>query len=73
MEVDMDSNIIQGNWLQLKGKIKEQWGELTDDDLDIIDGKKDQLIGKLIKKYEYTRQEAEKKVSEFEKQYTGHS
>ncbi len=43
----MDWNQVEGNWKQLKGKIKEQWGKLTDDDLDAINGKRDQLEGKL--------------------------
>ena len=43
----MDWNRIEGNWKQLKGKIKEQWGHLTDDDLDKIAGKREQLEGKI--------------------------
>ncbi|MFK4381495.1 hypothetical protein ABIA40_000903 [Bradyrhizobium sp. USDA 223] len=39
----MDWNRVEGNWKQIKGKVKEQWGKLTDDDLDTIDGKQDQL------------------------------
>ena len=65
----MDTNILKGNWNTLKGKIKEQWGKLTDDDLNRIEGKKDQLIGKLQKTYGYTKEEAEKKVSSFEKSH----
>ena len=38
---------VKGQWKQLKGKVKQQWGKLTDDDLDVIDGKKDQLMGKI--------------------------
>jgi len=62
----MDSNIIKGNWNKLKGKAKEMWGKLTDDDLTEIAGKKDQLLGKLQKKYGYTKEEANEKVKEFE-------
>jgi uncharacterized protein YjbJ (UPF0337 family) len=47
----MDWNRVEGNWKQLKGKIKEQWGELTDDDLDKIAGKRDQLEGKIQERY----------------------
>jgi len=43
----MDWNRIEGNWKQFKGKVKEQWGHLTDDDLDKIAGKRDQLEGKI--------------------------
>ena len=43
----MDWNRVEGNWKQMKGKVKEQWGKLTDDDLDVINGKQDQLEGRL--------------------------
>jgi uncharacterized protein YjbJ (UPF0337 family) len=43
----MDWNRVEGNWMQVKGKIKEQWGKLTDDDLDVIAGNRDQLEGKI--------------------------
>ena len=42
----MNSETLKGNWKQLKGMVKEQWGKLTDDDLDVIDGKRDQLVGR---------------------------
>ena len=44
----MDWNRVEGNWKQVKGKVKEQWGKLTDDDLDVINGKQDQLEGRLM-------------------------
>ena len=47
----MDWNRVEGNWKQLKGKVKEQWGKLTDDDLDVIAGKRDQLEGKIQERY----------------------
>ncbi len=47
----MDWNRVEGNWKQLKGKIKEQWGNLTDDDLDKIAGKHEQLEGKIQERY----------------------
>ena len=43
----MDWNRVEGNWKQVKGKIKEKWGMLTDDDLDVINGRGDQLEGKI--------------------------
>jgi hypothetical protein len=46
-EFAMDWNRVEGNWKQIKGKVKEQWGKLTDDDLDVIAGKQDQLEGRL--------------------------
>ena len=61
----MNADIIKGNWSQLKGKFREQWGELTDDDFDKIAGRKDQLAGKLQEKYGYSREEAERRSDTF--------
>src|SRR4051794_18220633 len=47
----MDWDRVEGNWKQVKGKVKEQWGKLTDDDLNVISGKRDQLEGKLQERY----------------------
>ena len=63
----MNRDIIEGNWKQLKGSIKEQWGNLTDDNLDVIAGKRDKLAGKLQESYGITKDEAEKQIAEFEK------
>lgn len=62
----MNNNIIEGNWKELKGKAKEQWGKLTDDRLDEISGRRDQLAGEIQKAYGVSRDEAEKQVKEFE-------
>ncbi|MGZ5092417.1 MAG: CsbD family protein [Burkholderiales bacterium] len=62
----MNWDRIEGNWKVFKGKIKEQWGKLTDDELDVIAGKRDQLIGRLQKAYGITKDEAERQVSEWE-------
>ena len=51
----MDSDRIKGSWLQLKGKVKEQWGKLTDDDLTAIDGQREQLEGKIRERYGYEK------------------
>lgn len=56
---------IEGNWKQIKGKVKEQWGRLTDDDLDVIAGKRDQLVGRIQEQYGITKEEAEKQVERF--------
>jgi uncharacterized protein YjbJ (UPF0337 family) len=67
---------IKGNWLQYKGRMKEKWGELTDDDLDRIEGKRDQLLGILQKQYGRTRERAEDEIRDFEDHLTpvgGHS
>lgn len=63
----MDKNIYQGDWNVLKGKIKEKWGKLTDDDLTAISGKKDQLLGTIQKKYGIAKDAAEKQLEEWEK------
>lgn len=55
----MNWDIIQGKWNQFKGDIRSQWGKLTDDDLDLIGGKKDKLIGTLQERYGKRRDEAE--------------
>ena len=58
----MNKDQMEGNWLQFKGKVKEQWGKLTDDDLDVIAGKRDQLVGKIQERHGLTKEEAEKQV-----------
>ena len=64
---------IEGRWKQMKGKVREQWGNLTDDDLDVIAGKRDQLLGKLQNRYGWAKDEAERNVSEFEERVMGGS
>ena len=51
----MNNDRIEGNWKQLKGKVKEQWGKLTDSDLDIIAGKRDQLLGRIQERMGVTK------------------
>jgi len=63
----MNWDTVQGNWQQLKGKVREKWGDLTDDDVDRIAGKKDQLVGKLHEKYGWMRDDAERKVDDWVK------
>ncbi|MDO5630765.1 MAG: CsbD family protein [Paracoccus sp. (in: a-proteobacteria)] len=65
----MNWDIIQGKWKQLKGTVREKWGELTDDEYDQIAGNKDQLAGKLQEKYGWTKNEAEKQVDDFFKDH----
>ena len=59
----MNWDQVSGNWKQFKGMVKEKWGKLTDDDLDVISGKRDQLIGKLQEKYGIAKDEAEKELN----------
>lgn len=61
----MDRHILEGKWDQFKGKVKQQWGKLTDDDLTVIKGKEDELVGKLKERYGYTKEKAEEQVREF--------
>ncbi|WP_139556723.1 CsbD family protein [Methylotetracoccus oryzae] len=62
----MSWNVIEGNWKQLKGKVKEAWGELTDDEIDQIAGKRDILLGKIQEKYGIAQNEADKRIRDFE-------
>lgn len=59
----MNKDTAQGNWLQFKGKVKEQWGKLTDDDLDVIAGKREQLMGKIQERHGISQDEAEKQIT----------
>jgi uncharacterized protein YjbJ (UPF0337 family) len=61
----MNNDRMAGNWKQVKGKIKEQWGKLTDDEIDQLEGKSDQLAGKLQERYGIAQDEAEKQAKEF--------
>jgi uncharacterized protein YjbJ (UPF0337 family) len=61
----MNADQIQGNWKILKGKIKQTWGDLTDDEIDRIAGKRDELVGTIQKRYGIAREEAERQVREW--------
>jgi len=61
----MNWDQVKGDWKQFQGKIREKWGKLTDNDLEVIAGKKDQLVGKLQKAYGYQKDKAEKEVDDF--------
>jgi uncharacterized protein YjbJ (UPF0337 family) len=65
----MNWDQVQGNWKQFRGKVKEQWGKLTDDQLDVIGGKRDQLVGKLQESYGIGKDEAERQIGNFESRY----
>ncbi len=62
----MNWDIAAGNWKQFKGKVKAQWGQLTDDHLDQIDGKRIELAGKIQETYGITKDEAELQIKKFE-------
>ena len=63
----MNHDRIEGNWKQVKGKIKEQWGKLTDDDLDVIAGKREQLLGRIQHRHGLAKEEAVAQVENFER------
>ncbi len=63
----MNWDKVEGNWKQFSGKVKEKWGKLTDDDLTLIGGKKDQLVGRIQERYGMKKEEAEKQLDEFYK------
>ena len=61
----MNSDILEGKWKQLRGEIRDKWGQLTDNELDQIAGKRDKLAGLLQERYGYTRMEAEQEIDAF--------
>jgi uncharacterized protein YjbJ (UPF0337 family) len=61
----MNEDTLKGQWTQLKGTIREQWGKLTDDDLDQIQGRSEQLVGKIQERYGIARDEARREVAEW--------
>ena len=63
----MNWDRIEGNWKQLTGKVTEQWGKLTNDDLDVVAGKREQLAGKIQERYGVAKDVAEKQVYDWEK------
>lgn len=65
----MNKELFQGKWHEYKGKVKEKWGKLTDNDLTQINGKREELIGKLESQYGYAKDRAEKEINEFEKTF----
>lgn len=62
----MNWDQIKGNWKQFTGQAKQQWGKLTDDDLAVVDGKREELVGRVQERYGIAREEAEKQVKQFE-------
>ena len=63
----MNTDRIRGQWKQVKGRIKEQWGRLTEDDLDVIAGKRDQLLGRIQQRHGVAKDEAQRQVQDFER------
>jgi uncharacterized protein YjbJ (UPF0337 family) len=61
----MNRDIIGGKWQQIRGKVKEEWGKLTDDDLKVVEGKFDKLAGLIRERYGYTKEKAEQELDRF--------
>ena len=61
----MNWDQVAGGWKQFQGQVKEKWGKLTDDDLTVVAGKRDQLAGLLQQKYGYAKDQAEKELDDF--------
>lgn len=61
----MNWDRIEGNWKQFRGRAKEEWGELTNDDLDVVEGKRTALVGRIQERYGKKRDEAEKEVDDW--------
>jgi uncharacterized protein YjbJ (UPF0337 family) len=66
----MNSDQLEGRWKQVKGEVREKWGKLTDNDIQIVGGRRDQLIGRVQERYGMAKEEATKEVDTFVKQLT---
>jgi uncharacterized protein YjbJ (UPF0337 family) len=71
--VQMNTDVLKGKWMQIKGELRRQWGKLTDSDIEQIQGDAEKFIGKLQERYGYSREEAEKEMNEFLNRPTGKS
>lgn len=67
----MNKDIISGKWTQLRGEVQKRWGKLTDDQLDVINGDRLKLVGKIEETYGVAREEAEKQLADFERTCNG--
>ena len=63
----MNPDRIEGRWKQIKGKVREQWGRLTDDDLDVIAGRRDQLLGRIQQRHGLAKDEAQRQLKDWER------
>lgn len=62
----MNEDRLQGRWKEIKGKVRERWGQLTEDDLDVIAGRREQLLGRIQQRHGLAREEAERQVQDWE-------
>jgi uncharacterized protein YjbJ (UPF0337 family) len=68
----MNNDRAAGQWKQIKGSIKEQWGKLTDDEISQLEGHSDRLAGRLQERYGIAREEAERQAREFQSRHNWH-
>jgi uncharacterized protein YjbJ (UPF0337 family) len=66
----MNTDVLTGKWKQVQGEIKKKWGKLTDDDLLVVEGQHDKLVGLVQERYGYVRERAEQEVNQFLKEYS---
>jgi len=66
----MNTDVLAGKWKQVQGEIKKQWGKLTDDDLAMVEGQQDKLVGLVQERYGYAREHAEREVDQFLQKYS---
>jgi uncharacterized protein YjbJ (UPF0337 family) len=67
LELTMNWDQVKGNWKQFTGKVRERWGKLTDDDMAMVEGRRDQLAGRLQERYGIAKEQAESEIDEFAK------
>ncbi len=63
----MNTDEIKGSWTVFKGKIQEQWGKLTSDDLDVIEGDRKQIVGRIQQRYGYSKEQAQRQLDDWTK------
>jgi uncharacterized protein YjbJ (UPF0337 family) len=61
----MNWDRVEGNWKQFRGRVQQQWGKLTNDDLDVVEGKRDELVGRIQERYGIAKDEAERQVDDW--------
>lgn len=61
----MNSDILKGNWKQFRGEIQKQWGKLTNDDMDVINGEYDKLVGRMQERYGWDKEHAERELTDY--------
>ncbi len=65
MNIKINQDVLEGKWKQVRGQVKQQWGKLTDNQLDRIKGRTEELVGLLQENYGYTQERAQKEVDDF--------